>query len=37
MQIHEIVMELFVNRYAFGLLVYHGHIHIENTTRSPWA
>jgi hypothetical protein len=28
LQMHDIVIGLFVNRYAFGLLIYSGHLHI---------
>ena len=33
-QMHDIVIGLFVNRYAFGLLVESRYLHIENTTET---
>ena len=33
-QMHDIVIGLFVNRYAFGLLVESSYLHMENTTET---
>ena len=31
---HDIVIGLFVNRYAFGMVVEQGHLHFRNTTQA---
>jgi hypothetical protein len=30
-QMHDMIIGLFVNRYAFGLLVYNGYLHISDS------